>query len=352
MEIMKYLILQNPGHNRVYYNSAGKLALAELEIATTRFSSTCTNIEIVEIESIRYLSFETESNLSENDLEIISRLSFIFAIYKKEEFNDKICLLPIKKKDYEYIDSKINTILKYPGKTNELFTKMMLNVALLSSNFTYDDEIQLLDPLAGKATTLFEGLVYGFDSYGIEIESKPISEATLFFKKFIENERIKHTVKERQIYGTNKSDTIMIREFQYAKNSDDFKAKKNLKKLALIHANTQEAFKCFKKEKFNLIVGDLPYGIFHGNNDHKKSKKNNTRNPLELLAKCLPEWYKVMKKSASIVLAWNSFVVPQKQIYEIFAENGFEVLTAPPYQEFEHMVDKSIKRNIVVAKKN
>lgn len=43
---------------------------------------------------------------------------------------------------------------------------MMINVALLSSDFNYNDRIQLLDPIAGKGTTLFEGAVYGFDTYG------------------------------------------------------------------------------------------------------------------------------------------------------------------------------------------
>ena len=87
---MKYLILQNPGHNRVYYNSSAKLALAELNIACCKLSVDFEKIDIVEIEGIRYLSFRTNEPLSDNDIRIISRLSFIFAFYSEEKFNELI----------------------------------------------------------------------------------------------------------------------------------------------------------------------------------------------------------------------------------------------------------------------
>ena len=48
----KYLILQHPGHNRVYYKVAGELALAELKLASQGLETICDVIEIVEIKSI------------------------------------------------------------------------------------------------------------------------------------------------------------------------------------------------------------------------------------------------------------------------------------------------------------
>ena len=98
---MYYLILQHPGHNRVYFNSADKLALAELKLASRRLSSyPKEEPNVVRIEDIRYLAIETQVELIESDLEIISRLSFVFALFKSKKLEDISCLIPLKKKPY------------------------------------------------------------------------------------------------------------------------------------------------------------------------------------------------------------------------------------------------------------
>lgn len=149
-----YLILQHPGHNRVYYNAAGSMALAELEISLKRLSISCSNCELVNIAGVRYISFAADVLLPESDLEIVGRLSFVFAVYLLNKNSGAETLMPVKLPEYEYMDQKISSILKYPGKTNELFTKMMVNIGLLSGNYSYSDAIKLLDPVAGRVTTL------------------------------------------------------------------------------------------------------------------------------------------------------------------------------------------------------
>ncbi len=301
---MRYLILQNPGHNRVYYKSADKLALAELSIACKEMNCVCSDVSIKEIENIRYLSFTTDDNLSQIDIDIISRLSFVFALFCEEKVNEDVLLKPLCKLNYEYLDQKISSILKYQGKTNELFTKMMLNVALLSSDFNYHENLTMLDPVAGKGTTLFEALVYGFNAYGIEKENKSVHELKVFFKKYLEQERYKHSFSDRKIYGTSKSDFKDILEFDFAKSKEEFKSDDNKKKLGVVCGDSQDAYKYFKKEIFHLIVGDLPYGIYHGNKSGQ-SQKSITRNPAEFLAESLQEWYKVLKKGGVVVVAWK-----------------------------------------------
>ena len=226
----------------------------------------------------------------------------------------------------------------------------MLNVAVLSSDFDYGDRLRMLDPVAGKGTSLFEGIVNGFDTYGIELKSNVVHEATVFFKKYLETERLKHISSKRQIYGTNKHNGIDIQEFEYARTKEEFKSGDSLKKMGFVCGNAQDAFKYFKKEWFHLIVGDLPYGIVHGNSG-KKRTTSPTRNPSELLTDCLPEWAKVLKIGGTIVIAWNAFLVSREKMIDIFENKGFDVLSHPPYDEFEHRVDSSIKRDIIVAKK-
>lgn len=345
---MKYLILQNPGHNRVYYNLADQLALAELQIAANRFTVDVVKVDVELIENVRYLSIETKGNMEQSDLDVVSRLSFVFAIFLYDEHSK--CMKPIRKIDYEFVDQKISSLLKYQGKTNELFTKMMVNVGLLASDCCYEDEISLLDPVAGKGTTLFEALVYGFNAYGIELETGAVHEASVFFKKYLETEKLKHKADQRRIAGTNKNNEIQIKEFEFALTKEAFKSGEGLKKLGMVAGNTSDAHTYFKKPIFNLIVGDLPYGIYHGNRSYE-SRSGATRNPSELLEECLPGWYKVLKKGGTVVLAWNSFVISPKKLGEIFESNGFSVFGEEPFNKFQHMVDKSIKRDIIVAKK-
>lgn len=347
---MQYLILQNPGHNRVYYNMADKLALAELKIACKRLSAPCTKIETIEIERIRYLSFKTDYGLSEKDINILSRLSFAFAIYSLKEMGGQKYLAPIGKIAFEFVDGKIGTILKYKGKTNELFTKMMLNLALLTSDFDYSDRIRLLDPVAGRGTTLFEGLIYGFDVYGLEIGSGFVHDTEVFFRKYLEKEHLKHTFAKSKVSGNNRSKAVHMREFEFAKTKEEFKAGKAIRRLGLVCGDAGDTSKFFPKNSFHLIVGDLPYGISHGSRSQKK-KAAASRNPSGLLESCIRDWHKVLKKGGAIVLAWNSFLFPREKLSGIFAANGFKVISPAPYDQFEHKVDSSIKRDVIVGKK-
>lgn len=347
---MQYLLLQNPGHNWVYYNSSDKLAIAELKIALQNFNGRNPEPVITTIENIRYIAFETEEELSMQELTILSQLSFVFAIYLLMDHDGKKLLQPVAKKQYEYLDNKISSILKYPGKTNELFTRMMIQVAIHSSEFSFDDPITLLDPVAGRGTTLFEGAVHGFRSYGIEIEPRSVHDAKIFFRKFLQEERIKHTLEKRRICGKNKKEEVLIEEFAYATHKEDFKDPDKVKKLGLIEGDTTRAAAYFKPGKFHLIVGDLPYGIFHGNHSAKNTGTS-TRNPSEMLKECIPAWSKVLKKGGVMVLAWNSFLISPKKMASLFESAELQVLSEEPYHDFEHMVDKSIKRDIIVVKK-
>lgn len=347
---MNYLLLQHPGHNRVYYLQSDKLALAELTIAVNRLEVRCSQPKIELIEGIRYLSVDTDKEFTRNDLLLISGLSFIFALFKRISTSEGKALIPIKLPSHTYLDDKIGTLLKYKGKTNELFTRMMINVAMLSSKFTPEQPVDLLDPVAGKGTTLFEAATYGFNAFGIEIETKSVQEATLFFKKYLETERIKHRYEKLRFSGTSKSAPLPIHLFEYALTKEAYRLDNARKKLGIACGNTMETDKYFKRRKFHLIVGDLPYGIAHGNANGKRTE-NRSRNPYELLRESLPAWAKVLHYGGCIVLAWNSFLINREKLTELFTRCGLEVLTGTPYDNFEHMVDRSIKRDIVVARK-
>ncbi len=346
---MIYLLLQNPGHNWVYYTSSDKLAFAELSLASVRLSVPANDIQIKTIENIRYLSLETAATLNEKDIDLLSRLSFVFAVFQLEDSSGTSMLRPIAKSNFAYMDPKISSVQKYKGKTNELFTRLMISVGIMSMDFDYQQKISMLDPVAGRGTTLFEGSVHGFDLYGIELDGKAVHEAAVFFRKYLEAERIKHKQSKRQVAGKSRSEAIMMQQFEYALSKEDFKSPEKIKKLGLVHGNTADADQYFRKNQFHLIVGDLPYGVQHGNTTGRA--KSFTRNPSELLHECLPAWKTVLKPGGAVVIAWNSFLASPKKLAAIFTELGFEVKTEAPYNQFEHMVDHSIKRDVLVALK-
>lgn len=347
--MITYAILANPGHNRVYFEASKKLSLAELEIACRRFSNVCTNFSLAEIEGVFYVTFQTENPLSSDEIVWLSRLSFTYALFELRKNETEALLAPVQKAHSTYFNDDLNTILKYTGKTNEIFTRLMLNIAVLTSEFHGSTEISVLDPVAGKGTTLFEALIAGYNGYGVEINPKAVHEASVYFKKYLETVRYKHTFKKEKFSGEAKSHKAEFYRFEFARSKEDQKMNRFLQ-LCMVAGDAKYTNRFYKKNMFHVIVGDLPYGVHHSNVANK-NQSSFTRNPKELLETCLPGWIVNLKPGGTIVLAWNKFVLKREQLEEVFAENGLFVLNEPPYNQFEHRVDQAINRDIIVAKK-
>jgi len=344
---MTYAIMYNPGHNRVYYESSLKLALAEFSIVGQKLSLDYGNLQHQAIYEVDYLTFEIEKELDDTDVKILSNLSFFYALFRIENINNEIYLKPIEKIREDFVDESISTILKYTGKTNEIFTRMMINLAYYSQNNT--ENINLLDPVAGKGTTLYEGLIKGFSVYGIEIGETIVTESYHFIKRFLETSRYKFEYKSSRFSGPNRLFTSIRHTFVTAKTKEDFKAK-NTKTIEFIAGNSLYVNKYYKKDFFDIIVGDLPYGVQHSNVTNEK-QSSLTRNPYELLSTCLPSWHEVLKPNGIIALAWNSNVLSRSKIVQLFEANNLTVKNEEVYLKFEHKVDQSIQRDIIIAQK-
>lgn len=344
---MIYAILCNPGHNRVYFETSLKLAISEFNIVAQKLSTVFENVQHQNIYGVDYLTFQTAEELSLSDIATIFELSFIYALFKIEHINSELYLKPIEKIKDEFVDDSIGTILKYTGKTNEIFTRLMINIAYYSQDNR--DNIRLLDPLAGKGTTLYEGLIKGYDVYGIEIGTNIVNESYHFVKKFLETARYKFEHDALKLSGENKAFTSLRHTFKIAKTKEDFKSK-NIKTLELIAGNSVYANKYYKKNYFDIIVGDLPYGVQHGIITNEK-QTSLTRNPTELLTSCLPVWYEVLKPNGIIVLSWNNNVLSRKKMEELFDTQYFAVQNDGAYLQFEHRVDQAILRDIIVVRK-
>lgn len=341
----KYALLLNPSHNRVYYKTSQQLSAVEFSIVAQDMDCTPSEVKGELIAGVYYLSFSAERELSDRDLEKIAHLSFVFALYQVEGELLRPLLIP----QADLTGVNLGSLLKYTGKTNELFTRMMINVAVASCKAPKSERVALLDPVAGKGTTLFEGLTMGLDCYGIEIGDKAASEGYHYLKKYLEMERIKHTTNLQKQSGPNKSFTAKHYSVELAKSKEEFKNHQE-QHWEIVSGNSMYADQFFRKNTFHVLVGDLPYGVQHGNVTGEK-QSGLTRSPKVLVQNCMSAWKNVLKPGGVLALAWNTNVFPKEQFAALLEQGGFEVLLDGPYNEFLHRVDNSIMRDIIVARK-
>ena len=347
---MTYALLFHPGHNRVYFDTSVALSVSEFTIVSAKMPSAPENIRLEEIEGLEFLLFDTKSAITREDCDILCDLSFLYGIFEVSEIENDRYMKPIRKTRPDFVDDSISQILKYTGKTNEIFTRMLINLAAYSLEaIPKNRPIRLLDPIAGKGTTLYEGLIKGYDVAGIEIGDTVVNEAFHYIKRFFETAKYKFDHSSVRISGTGKSFTSLKHNFTVAPTKEDYKAK-NVRSLEFVSGNSVNAKHFYKKNHFDIIVGDLPYGVQHGNVTGEK-QSSLTRNPSELLNACLPEWKDLMKNGGIIAMSWNVNVLDRYHAEKIFQSHGFEVLTDGEYTNFLHRVDQAILRDIIVAKK-
>ncbi len=340
-----YGILIYPSYNRVYFQSSKDLAIAELKVANNRLASPCNHIENRILAGVDYIVFETAETLSGPDIRILSRLSFVYALYELGT-GDRTPLFPIEKDTGEYLEEDLMTILKYSGKTNEAFTRLLVNIGWLVSDSFHAEQIRLLDPICGKGTTLYQGLIYGFHGFGVEIDRNAMQQAVTFFTRYLKTKKYKHKLAESKLSENNKK-ICDVYKYEMANNKDAYKGGDTLK-LEFVRGDTVQTEKFFKKNSMDILIGDLPYGVQHGSNTQSGSF---TRNPENLLKAALPGWQKVMKTGGAMVLSFNTFVLKKEIIAEIITASGFKVLSGDPYDGFAHRVDQAIIRDLIVAKK-
>jgi len=341
-----YAAIINPGYNSVYFEKSKSLAAAETEILGSSVAGGVKNVRVADIANVPYVVFDSESELSGEDLNIIRSLSFFYALYELRGG----ALLPVDTPETGFLDRGVGAMLKYTGKTNAIFTRMAINIAVhVTGLYKKRPRLNILDPVAGKGTALFEALSCGYDAYGIEIDAKCADEAYQFFKKYLETAKYKHETSIQKItqkisgQRENKAFTALRHNFTFAANKDDYKNKKTAV-FEIIAGDSAYADAYYKKRFFDAVIGDLPYGVRHGGVAGGKRE----RSPKELLANCLPAWRSVLATDGVLALSWNLFLLTRNEMISILNENSFSAIDLP--YDFEHRVDQAIKRDIIFAK--
>ncbi|OLR91277.1 TRM11 family SAM-dependent methyltransferase [Actinokineospora bangkokensis] len=342
----EYVLLVQPAVNRVYAEASVALTTAELEVANRAvLGGRVAGIGETELAGVRYVGF-TADGLDERDAAVLANLSSAFALFaRRGDLLEPVALRPLDR-----FDDDLLTIQKYSGKTNEHFTKLLLNVAVWSSAAAGEAlgrRLRVLDPVCGRGTTLNQALMYGWHAAGLDLDEKDFEAYAQFIQTWLKRKRLKHQAettrirREKRTIGRQLRATIGI-------DKDSYKAGDSLE-LTFVNGDTVHADEYFKAGSFDVVVGDAPYGVRHAS--RAGGPRELDRRPLDLIAASAPAWTRLLKPGGTVGLSWNTVVTPREQVLDALSRAGLEPLDDEVYRSFEHRVDQAITRDLVVARK-
>ncbi|HST64769.1 MAG TPA: SAM-dependent methyltransferase [Mycobacteriales bacterium] len=336
---MRYGLLISPSANRVYAESSVALTQAELALfGRCVLGDRIGDIGPSTLGGVPYVTFEAD--LTDRDVAFLANLSSIYALF---EIHGEL-LRPVGLQRLDRYDDDLVTIPKYAGKTNEQFTKLLLNVTVLSSASAgelLDRRLRVLDPLCGRGTTLNQAIMYGFDAAGIDRDQKDFEAYSAYLSTYLKRKRIKHQIaaapirRNRQVVARRLHATL-------APDREGYKAG-DTQEVEVINADTVRAREFFRAGSFDVLVADAPYGIQHGS----RTAAGLVRSPLDLLEAAAPVWAELLRPGGAIGIAWNTLVARREDAAAVLAGAGLEPLET---EGFRHRVDQSIVRDIIIAR--
>ena len=316
-------------------------ALAQPELLTSPLGDILHDLQHITLAGQEYLLAQiAEDSIAMQQMqEILGRLGATSEVYAYfDEIGDVKgpFLRPIELLFTSFVPMEMAEARRYRGKTNEIFTRVLLNVALFAGEYRnrYNERLRILDPLCGGGTTLFLALANGYDSFGIELDRQDVDTTAVFVRQYLEGEHIRF--KEINERGRKAG-----RRYQF-----EIGEKGHTRQLVLVHGDTVEAQAHMREvvggPRVHAIVGDLPYGIQHFGE------------VAALLSKALPVWENLLLPGGTLALAWNATRIERAEMVGLLElHTHLQVYNAPPYTDFAHAVDRVIKkRDIVVGVKN
>jgi SAM-dependent methyltransferase len=291
------------------------------------------------IAGVRYVAFDADP--ADGDLALLGDVSSAMALFERSRDS----LRPVELPRRDRFDADLLTILKYSGKTNEVFTKLLLNVTVWSGNAVSGRPLRVLDPMCGRGTTLNQVLMNGWHAAGLDVDGRDFDAYAAFLPQWLKLKRLKHSA------GTSplrRDGAKLGRRFraEIGVTKEDWKAGRAIT-LDYVNADTVHTRAVHRAESFDAVVVDAPYGVQHGS----RSGGRLERNPLDLLHDAVPAWAEVLRHGGAMGIAWNTRVASRRDALEVLAGAGLEPLDDGPYRNLEHRVDQAIQRDVLVARR-
>lgn len=320
-----------PQRSTQYAQLANELAPQEVRLSP--LGEHLEDLRMLSLGGQHYLQVRLNAPLDDDlryELATFATLSGAFILHEGLNGHPGPLLEPLEPIFQPVIAPELAHTRRYRGKTNELFTHFMCNVARYSSDSAHRrwDGLRLLDPLAGGGTTLFTALSLGADVVGVEQTAQDVTTTVAFLRDYVREQGIACQIKEERLRKAGQRWWCRLtldgmRQFVFARGET---------------TRTDHLISGFKKPHF--IVADLPYGIQH-------------RGELEdLLRSALPVWARVLNAGGALVFAWDATSFPRDEMVALVdSACALSVLQAAPYDQLAHRVDRVIKRrDLIVAR--
>jgi hypothetical protein len=340
-----YALLVLASANRVYASASVGMTMSELAVFDRATSGRISEIGEEIIGGVPYVTFSAD-RLDDHDVALLSNISSLHALYEREG----ALLRPLTVSHLDRFDSDLLTIQKYPGKTNEQFTKLLLNVTLLATDAggaMGSRRLRVLDPMCGRGTTLNQAIMYGFDAAGLDTDGKDFDAYDTFLRTWLKRKRLKHraetTTVRRDRATVGRKLHVVI-----GATKEEYRAGEVIE-VSVVQADTRKAADFFRRGSFDLLVTDAPYGVQHGSRSGSQGKL--ARSPLGLLAEAVPVWAELIRPGGALGVSWNIHVGRRDELAEILTASGLEVLDGNGYDNFQHRVDQAIVRDLVVGRR-
>ena len=293
-----------------------------------------TNMAPVQLGGQAYLQMELNGAPEPHEINKLGARAMTSAFF---EFHASIgevrgpFLKPIETSFQPAFPEALVTTRRYRGKTNELFTHFLCNIAHFSSAFAQEPwhSLRLFDPLMGGGTTLLVGLMLGADVAGVEKNRDDVESTVSFIGQYMREQALACSLKEEKLKNTGKRWSFTL--------GDGFK------QCVLAGGDTALSAKLLAGlKKQHLIVTDLPYGIQHAVAGGNRGELH------DLLTQALPVWQSLLLPGGVIVFSWESTRFPREEMMAVVQQvSGLRVLNDAPYNQLVHRVDRVIKQRDV-----
>ena len=100
-----------------------------------------------------------------------------------------------------------------------------------------------------------------------------------------------------------------------------------------------------KKQRADLLVADLPYGIQHAPQGGERKESF-----VALLQRSLPAWRSALKPGAGLALSYNTLTLPRKRLWALVQEAGFVPVYPVEDDRMMHFVEQAVTRDVLLAR--
>lgn len=330
---LEYALLVKPHPNARYNESLQKLALLELQCLLWRRADVA-DCRLEQANGYTFLALDCERMNDALWRTVSAHSSVCFAAERQGEL-----LRPIALDDVGVVGTELAQTLKYKGKTNADFTRLLLNCTRAASAFAEATEpLTVLDPMCGRGTSLYCAWHSGDHAVGLDVDAKALHEADVYLSRCLQFQRRKH---KRDCVSRTLPEHRPVKEICYTL-ADATPART----LRLMQADAALAGPLLRREGCHLVVTDLPYGV-----QHAPHEGDGIPSLERLLHATLPPLASCLRPGGAVGLSFNTYTLPRRAVEDAMRAAGLAPMTQPPFHDFAHWVEQAVNRDLVIGTK-